>query len=108
MSSQKEQVSYRAFIHNYTEQREEISSVYQVFRNTIEDQRRSLPILKASVPHQCVQSVSQLSVQKNSCISGYSNSFLTNSLIFAEVVAAANSILGIVLCFRGVTLGRVR
>ena len=40
----------------------------------------------------------RLCFQKNSFISGYSDSFLTNSLILAEVVAAAaNSSLGIVL-----------
>ena len=40
---------------------------------------------------------------QNSFISGYSNSFLTNSLILAEVVAAANPSLGIVFCLRGAT-----
>ena len=33
----------------------------------------------------------------------YSSLFLTKSLIFAEMVAAANSNLGIVVCFKGVT-----
>ena len=44
-----------------------------------------------------------LSVQKKSRISLYYNSFLTKSLIFAEIVAEANSNLGIVVCFKGVT-----
>ena len=47
--------------------------------------------------------ITRLSVQKNSWIFGYSNSFLKKSLTLAKVVAASNSNLGIVLCFRDVT-----